>query len=185
MVASLAVAPADASASGSTPQAAESSAQFSTFTLHAGSPVLQTELQQANPLCRLAACTPLGRGACDRACGIADPAGTVSHTCPLGMEMRRIGAPAAGLTRWVGRRFTSVAALHRALDLLVAAGYDEDTILAHLPPNPIALPQELELAAQTLAPEGQLGHPRRACHHGRPARVPGANPHPVADRSHA
>src|SRR5262249_29695418 len=62
--------------------------------------------------------------------------------------------------QWIGRRFSSVAAFHAALDRLVEAGYDEETVLAHLPANPVAFPQELDEALLGLDGRGQnIQHP--------------------------
>ena len=44
--------------------------------------------------------------------------------------------------RWAGRRFASVDEMHRTLDLLLDHGFGEETILDHLPSNPVATQHE-------------------------------------------
>jgi GGDEF domain-containing protein len=121
--------------------------RFSEFSLTLTPPFRQTELLRENPLCRLAARTTLGACVCNQGCGMDHPAEQTGHTCPFGLAMRRVPAP-SGLSqeRWIGRRFPNVRAMHQALDQLIGEGLDEETILAHLPPNPIASEEELKQA---------------------------------------
>jgi hypothetical protein len=65
------------------------------------------------------------------------------------MAMRRLpGRSPLGHSRWIGRRFPSAAALHEALDQLVEAGFDVETIMDHMPANPIV--NELALDEATI-----------------------------------
>jgi hypothetical protein len=108
---------------------------------------------------------------------VPDRAGDV-HVCPFGMTMRRlpdgasVGQGAPG--RWVGRRFPTIKAMHAALDRLREAGLDDETILAHLPVNPVADAATLAEAARELvgaqviplvapgAPATETRRPRRS-----------------------
>jgi hypothetical protein len=107
-------------------------------------------------LCRLAARTPAGAHHCYKGCGIAHGGGAERHQCPLGLAMLRHESRAAGHTsHWIGRRFVSVDAMHAALDQLMAAGFDEETVLEHLPPNPVLEWGEMRrIAAGQLSPAG-------------------------------
>jgi hypothetical protein len=113
------------------------------FTLAHTPELRQLARQNANPLCALFARTEAGRSVCDRGCGMPDSGGLggdagARHLCPFGMAMRRVsGGVGVGPSRWIGRRFPSAGTMHNALDRLVAEGFDEETILNHLPANPI------------------------------------------------
>jgi hypothetical protein len=131
----------------------DSSARLSEFTLTDRPPLRQLSLSSPNPFCRLTARSSLGAPVCDKGCGIDQSNGDPHHQCPLGMIMRRIPASSAeGRSRWVGRRFPNLSAMHQALDLLNREGVDEEIILAHLPPNPVVSPDELEQISFASAP---------------------------------
>ncbi len=123
---------------------------FSTFTFTADLPPRRIAIRDQNPFCALAARTPLGAGACARACGLTSHSAE-AHTCPLGLELRRVAGTARGGVRWVGARFTSSAALHHALDLLERTGLDPDAILDQLPDEPIVSSDRLQRAADAAA----------------------------------
>lgn len=127
--------------------------RFTEFTLTLIPPFRQVDLTGENPLCRLIAQTGAGWPVCGRGCGIEQPSTQQKHICPMGLAMRRAEGPAgASGARWVGRRFPTIQAMHQTLDRLIAEGLDEETILAHLPPDPIATEIELRQAAQCAAP---------------------------------
>jgi hypothetical protein len=130
------------------------------FTIETAHPPRQIECLAENPLCHLAARTAAGGTVCDRGCGLAQPGATVEHVCPFGLTMRRVESDADGArSRWIGRRFATVDAMHGALDRLLDEGFDEETILSHLPPNPVVGKDEIARAAA----EGRTkGEGRRA-----------------------
>jgi hypothetical protein len=107
----------------------------------------QLTLAHANPLCGLLEQTAQGCAVCNRGCGLSvAPPATREHLCPFGMVMLRLdraNEPRPYVTRWIGRRFVSVAALHRALDHLAAAGIGEEAIFEAVPPNPVVNHEEL------------------------------------------
>lgn len=124
------------------------SPRLTEFTLSLSAPYRQSDLKYDNPLCLLAARTAAGANVCGQGCGMGEGVPCASHRCPFGLMMiQSPPAPGAASARWVGRRFTDASVMHAALDRLLAAGFDEETILAHLPPNPIATIEELRQAA--------------------------------------
>jgi hypothetical protein len=123
----------------------EDAVRLTEFSLTPAIPYRQVAIQYENPLC-----------------GMTQPAQQNRHVCHFGLTMWQVSAPAGScVTHWVGRRFTSVHAMHEALDRLIVEGLDEETILAHLPPNPIANEEEIRQAALKLASVGI--EPVRGC----------------------
>lgn len=126
----------------------QGSPRYTEFSLALSAPFRQTDLKYENPLCRLAARTAAGARVCGQGCGLAEGAASASHVCPFGLMMVQAPpAPGSSLARWVGRRFPDAGTMHEALDRLHDAGFDEEKILSHLPPNPIATLEELRQAA--------------------------------------
>ena len=121
--------------------------RFTEFTLSLAPPYRQIDLKYENPFCRLAARTASGAQLCGQGCGMDCGAQPTRHACPFRLVMFQApAASGAGAARWVGRRFPNVEAMHEALDLLHTQGFDEDVLLAHLPPNPVAPESELREA---------------------------------------
>ncbi len=116
---------------------AESAVSPSTeFTLTLTHPPRQTEIRHGNPLCLLAARTRVGMAVCQRGCGIGRQEVGARHTCPFGLEMQCAAVTESG-ARWVGRRFGSARALHKALEFLENNGSEREEILTSLPDEPI------------------------------------------------
>lgn len=152
-------------------------AQLVEFSLTLAPPYRQLDLKYENPFCRLAARTAAGASACAQGCGMDCASQPASHTCPFGQMM--VQAPLAGgsaAARWIGRRFPDVESLHGALDRLLAEGLDEETILAHLPPNPIVSPEELREAAGPRRNTASIVHQVTPAPSATPAPAPAARP---------
>lgn len=125
--------------------------EYCVFSLDADDPTRQHSVVRENPLCKLAALTPLGTTVCNRGCGLAHVKAGEEHICPFGMVMQRVRVKEAGRTVWIGRRFVDAFALHRALDRLMEAGHREETLLANLPDDPVVAQAELQEAAKDYA----------------------------------
>lgn len=106
------------------------------FALTLTTPPRQTEIRHGNPLCLLAARTRVGMAVCNQGCGICKHEVGARHTCPFGFEMQCVDVTNDG-AHWVGRRFGSARAMHKALEFLENNGSDRDEIMMHLPDEPV------------------------------------------------
>lgn len=151
--------PAQTGGAGDIPAAASHApVPFTVFTLENGAHPREAATREPNLLCRLAARTGAGQFVCGQGCGMKDPAAQAVHACPFGLQMLKVaGEPGAGRSHWIGRRFTSAAAMHKTLEKLLDAGIGENAILDHLPGNPIVTPDELAAGAVEAAAKYKNG----------------------------
>ena len=131
------------------------STRLTDFTLATHPSVRQISCHNENPFCLLAARTPEGSRICTKGCGIDSGDAARTHLCPFGLLMHRMDAGGGqARQRWIGRRFPTVVAMHRGLDRLSDLDFDEETILTHLPPNPVVSGEEIEWAFLNDRPNG-------------------------------